>query len=643
MAKDMDVTAETDVLPQWDLTEFYASPTDPQIKADFDKAEALAKDFAAKYKGKIASLSGDELAQALEEDDVIDRIAHKPLYYASYLTTVDALDEANSKLEQGGSERANEIGQITLFFGLELKNMREEELRAKVAESPALQKYEHVIDQILKTQPYKLSDEIEEFSSYMSPVSASSQMGTLYEKDQARRRYEFRGEELNTTQIRKKLVDQDAEVRKEAAEVFYGGLGQDTLIPVTAMNAIIKEKGLMDAKRGFKTPNSARNLSNDVDDGVVDTMIETVKANYEKTTHRFNRLLAEQLGKESLDVGDRAEGIPGATETYIPWEEAKEIVLESFHEFSPEAAEVAKKFFDEGWIDAQVQPNKRGGAYSSGGHPDMHPMVMVNYTGTPRDVATLAHELGHGVHQYLENENLGSILRGTPLTTAEVASIFAEEVVFDKLLEKVESPTERKVLLANKVSDSLSTITRQVSFADFERKIHDARKDGELSAEDFAEHWTEVRRAEQGDQGELKLDDYKHGWSAIPHMFRSPFYVYAYAFSNLVVNALVETKKTGDIEGFEGKYLDALRAGGTKDYAELLEPFGIDARSPDFWQKGMDSLSERIDQFEQAIEEEKAAQKDEKAAVANDDQPVRVTSAEVVGAENAKTKERGRG
>lgn len=632
--QDAATAATKEVLPTWDLTEYYSSIEDPQIDIDLQIAVDEAKSFAEKYKGRVAELSGDELAVAIESYYAVGRsTADKVDHYAHYLKTIYQTDPAISKFEQKvNNHSTEEISSRVMFFMLEIKNMDADVLRAKVAESEHLQKYTKLIEDIVQMQPYKLSDEIEEFIVRTSPAGAG-QFVRLYQEDQARRRYELRGEQLTVSEIRSKFSDADESVRKEAQDVYFAETARQIDIPVFIMNNILKHKGIMDNERGFAEPMSARNLGNEVDDQVVHTLIDTVIANYPATTQRYNALLAEMLGKEKLDYWDDNVAIPGNVETYVSWEEAKQIVLDGYREFSPQMADIAEMFFDKGWIDAEPRPGKAGGAFSSSGHPDMHPHVMLNYLGKPRDVMTLAHELGHGIHQYLETHNLGPILRGTPLNLAETASIFGEEIVFQKLLKRVETPTERKLLLAEKVSDGLSTITRQVSFADFERKIHAARKEGELSADDFANLWVECRKAEQGDQGQLNLDDYKHGWSNIPHIFKTPFYVYAYSFANLVVNGLAKAYEGGDVPNFEQVYVDALKAGGTKNYAELLEPFGIDATKPDFWQKGMDVLIDRIDQLEQAIADEKAwlAQQGS-TATANDNEPVSVTSVKAVGA-----------
>lgn len=630
--------AELDKLPTWDLSEYYDSLEDPQIKADLQKADELSEAFSKKYKGRVAELSGDELATALEEDAEIERLVDKPQYYAMYQKTLDSNDPAVSKFGQSMSEAGNEIGQKTMFFGLELRDISADKFEEKMQGSEKLRKYEPLIKNILKGQPYKLADEIEEFIVRQSPAGPG-QFVRFFEEDQSRRRYPLGDEMLTNVEIRAKFDDADIDVRKEAIESYTKVNAENVHVPVFVMNNIMKSKALMDAERGYATPMSSRNLSNDVDDEVVDTLIDTVKANYPATSQRFNKLLADMLGKEKIDYWDSNVDIPGHTETYIPWDEAKQMVLDGYREFSPKMAEIAEKFFDNGWIDAKPRPGKRGGAYSSGGHPDTHPQVMMNYTGKPRDVMTLAHELGHGVHQYLENEALGPILRGTPLNLAETASIFGEDIVFQKLLQRVENPTEKKLLLTEKVQDGLGTIITQIAFADFERKIHDARKEGELSADDFAGIWRESLddRIAEENRGE-RLEDSKHGWGNIPHMFRTPFYVYAYAFANLVVNGLAKANEEG-VENFEEKYLDALRAGGTKNYAELLEPFGIDAKSPDFWQKGIDVLIGHIDQLEAAIKEEKNQEK----ATGKDDEPVRITSAEIIGAAKGEQKQQARG
>ena len=641
-----------ETLPRWDLSEYYSGIDDPQIEADFKAAEENARAFAAKYKGRIAELSGDELAAALEEEDAATRpTLEKIQYYSALLKSIEQNDPEVAKFSQKVNERGTAIAGDVQFFGLELKNMDADELRAKVKESKHLQQYEKVIDGVLRYQPYKLNDSIEEFLLRQSPAGAG-QFVRLYTEDQARRRFPLRGEELTITQIRGKLDDPDMDLRKEAFKVFHDVTTANIHTPAFVMNTIIKDKEIMDKERGYAEPMSARNLANRVDDAVAHTMIDTVKANYGKTSQRFNKLKAEMLGKEKVDYWDSLIDIPGNSDTYIPWDEAKKMVLDGYREFSPQMAEIAEKFFDNGWIDAEPRPGKRGGAFAQGGHIDMHPHVMVNYQGKPRDVMTLAHELGHGVHQYLENHNLGNLNRGTPLNLAETASIFGEEIVFNKMLERISNPTEKKILLATKVADMLGTIVSQVAFADFERKIHNARREGELSPDDFANLWKESIQEQSGDTVGEKLPNSKNGWSNIPHMFHTPFYVYAYSFANLVVNSLVKANESGQVENFEQKYIEALKAGGTKDYAELVKPFGLDAHSPDFWQQGIDVLIDRIDQLEAAIKEEKALEGGKEAPakgkpvekkVADNEEPVRVDSIKVVGADRSKTQQNAKG
>ena len=607
MAKETaEKQAPKEKLPRWDLTEYYTGIDDPQIKKDVAESLRLAKEFSAKYKGRIAELSGDELATALEAEDQLSYLVSKPGFYGSMLQQLKMDDSKVAGFNQSLSESINPISQELQFFGLELKKIDDVAMEEKYAGSEQLQKYKATLERTRAYRPHTLSDEVEGVLLAKSPTDVEGVLLRLFDEERARMRFEFRGEQLTENELEAHIDSPDQATRKEALQARSNGFADRRDIPTLIMNTIIKDKQIDDQLRNYDGDMASRNLSNNMETEVVNALVDTVMANYEQTSHRENKLRAQLLGQESLAEWDSRGPLPDKSEKYIPWKKAEEIVVSSYREFSPVMADIAQKFFDEGWIDAAPSPGKNSGAFSAGGMSRHHPHVLMNYQGKPRDVMTLAHELGHGIHQYLENATQGDITPGTPLTIAETASIFGEELVFNKLLSEIKDPTEKKVLLAEKVADGVGTIVRQASWIDFERKIHEERKNGELSSDRFAELWNEVNIKREGPAMKERTEKSGDSWHRVPHMFHTPFYMYAYSCGNLFVNSLFKAYEEGKVENFDEKLVEALKAGGTKHHSELLEPFGLDARKPSFWQKGMDVLIHRIDQLEEAIAEEKA-------------------------------------
>lgn len=630
-----------DTLPHWDLTEYYSGLDDPQIKADIAEVKASHLAFAEKYKGRVAELSGDELADAMEESARIGTPFEKLEYYGELQSVLEQNNKEYSAFNQSLSEIGAEIGEATQFFSLELKRIEDDAMEETLAGSPRLQRYAPVLEAIRRYRPHTLSDEVEGVLTKISPVDPSGLMNRLYDETRAQLRFPFRGEELTGEEIDSKRMSPDREERKEACEVQTRVLSENIYIPTFSMNAIIKDKQIDDSLRGYDGDMARRNLSNNVEAEVVNTLVDTVTSNYEEVTHRYNAIKAQLLGQESLAQWDMLAPLPETDDTYIPWEKAKEIVLDSYQSFSPEMAEIAAKFFDNGWIDAEPAPDKAPGAFSASGVYGMHPHVMLNYMGKPNDVMTLAHELGHGIHQYLEHQHQGQITPGTPLNLAETASIFGENVVFNRLLKEVKNPTERKMMLADKIDDEIGSIVVQASWVDFERRIHAQRREGELKPEDFAKHWKDVQSEREGPVVTEHVEGAGNNWSRIGHMFHTPFYMYAYSFGNLLVNSLFKAYEDGQVENFEQKYVEALSAGGSKHHSDLLAPFGLDASEPDFWQKGLDVVINRIDELERTIEEEKQWKASQQQAI--DNEPVSIGAVAVVGAEKAqRTSSKGR-
>ncbi|MEQ1789453.1 MAG: M3 family oligoendopeptidase, partial [Rickettsiales bacterium] len=394
-----------------------------------------------------------------------------------------------------------------------------------------------------------------------------------------------------------KLSSKDAANRKKSAlvvgEVFEKNAKLFTLIT----NTLAKDKEIEDKWRGFKKPISSRNLSNYIEDEVVDALLSSVRKSYPALSHRYYALKAKWFKKDKLDYWDRNAPLPTDSDRRYSWDEAKELILTAYGDFSPELTKVGKQFFDKPWIDAPVMAGKSSGAFAHPTVPSVHPYLLVNFQGKSRDVMTLAHELGHGVHQVLSAKQ-GALMCDTPLTLAETASVFGEQLTFREMVRREKDKKIRKLLIASKVEDMLNTVVRQVAFCEFERQIHDERKKGELTTEQICNIWMDVQAESLGSS--IKIHgNYKYFWTYIPHFIHSPFYVYSYAFGDCLVNSLYSVYEKGKVKNFDKKYLEMLQAGGTLRHKELLAPFGLDATKPAFWQQGLDIISKMIDELEE--------------------------------------------
>ena len=636
-------------LPTWDLTEYYNGLDDPEIIADIYDSKTQAKDFANRYQGRVAELTGDQIAHALEERRQVSHGVMKAYYYAFFQKSLNGADPVVAQLNQSVNEATSAVDGDLLFFQLELRALPEEVLRQKVAESPKLQQYGKLIDDLIAAKQYALPDEAEKLLQALSPVNGMDQFIRLFEEDRVRRRYPLNDEMLTEEEIKLQMKSSNKETRKAAWASYQQVTANEIHIPAHAMNVIMGHKAVVDGERGYAHPMQARNNANNIEDEVVNTLIDTVKENYATTQHRLKQLEKTAFKIKRADQDEQLEA-----KAYT-WEEAKTMVLEAYHGFSPEMGAIAEKFFENGWIDAKPRPGKRTGAYSMRPHPGegFHPHILMNFQGSARNVITLARELGHGIQQYMEKETQPELLVGTPLTLAETASIFGENIVFRKLMAQAQSNAERCQLLFDQLGGDVNKAVRQIRFVDFERRIHEARKDGELTPKDFGRHWFQTgNELNGGDANGLPEDDDldQHGWSTIPHMFRTPFYVYAYSFGQLLVNGMFRAYENDKVENFPEKCVDALKAGGTKHHSELLAPFGLDASQKQFWQDGLDVIIHRLDQLETLLEQEqervnaqpKAEEKTDEPKAANDN-GVAVESVEVVGGVQAKDKAQGKG
>ncbi len=595
-ASATDQTSETKVLgdlPVWDLSDLYPDPGAPELKQDLESAEADAKAFQARYQNGLAALDGDALAEAIGTYEGIQEVLGRVMSYAQLVHAGDMSDAEASRFYQNMQERTTDISTALLFFTLELNRLEAAELDAKLA-SRALARYRPWLRDIRAFRDHQLSDELESLL-HEKQVAGRAAWIRLFDETMADLRVDFDGERLTSTEVLHTLTDHDGAVRKAAAKSFAQGLGENIRTFALITNTLAKDKEIEDKWREFTAPVSSRNLANFVEDEVVDALVTAVKAAFPRLSHRYYALKARWLGLDRMPYWDRNAPLPEDLDRNIAWDEAESSVLEAYGAFSPDLADIGRRFFEQAWIDAPVRPGKASGAFAHPTVPSAHPYLLLNYQGRTRDVMTLAHELGHGVHQVLAGPQ-GHLMSDTPLTLAETASVFGEMLTFRALLAAETDPSRRKIMLAEKVEDMLNTVVRQIAFHEFERQVHDRRRAGELTAEELGEVWLAVQRESLGPVFEFD-DDYRLYWAYIPHFIHAPFYVYAYAFGDCLVNSLYAVYQEST-DGFAVKYLDMLRAGGTKRHKELLAPFGLDASDPGFWAKGLSVIEGLIDELE---------------------------------------------
>ena len=586
--------AKTAALPEWDLSDFYASLDAPEIEKDFAKLTKLCAAFSKSYSGKVAKLSGAELGKAITQYEVIQELFGKIGSFAGLLFAKDMSAPQNAQFYQNVQEKITVLSSGTLFFMLAINGVSDKEMVAKLKD-PALAKYASWLRDVRAFKPYQLSDELEKLLHEKYVVGRAA-WTRLFDETITDLRFPYEGELLTEPQIFDKLSGKDAASRKKAALVVGEVFGKNAKLFTLITNTLAKDKELEDTRRGFKQPISSRNVSNYIEDEVVDALLTSVRKSYPELSHRYYALKAKWFGKKQLDYWDRNAPLPGDVDRTYSWEEAKELVLTAYGNFSPELAKIGKEFFDKPWIDAPVKAGKSPGAFAHPTVPSVHPYLLVNFQGKARDVMTLAHELGHGVHQVLSARQ-GALMCDTPLTLAETASVFGEQLTFREMVKREKDEKRRKRLIASKVEDMLNTVVRQVAFCEFERRVHGQRKLGELSTDQICEIWMEVQGESLGPA--IKIHgDYKYFWTYIPHFIHTPFYVYAYAFGDCLVNSLYSVYEKGKIKQFDKKYLTMLQAGGTLRHKELLAPFGLDATKPTFWQQGLNIISGMIDELE---------------------------------------------
>ena len=580
-------------LPEWDLTDLYPGQDSPELEADLKEVGSKAEAFNQRYAGKVASLSGSELATAVAEYEGLQETLGRIMSYAQLVYSGDMSDAKNGRFYQSMQETATTVSSRLLFFTLEI-NLIEDAALERLLEDPNLARYEPWLRDNRAFRPHQLSEDLERLL-HEKHVSGRAAWTRLFDETMAALSFPFRGEELGSAEILNKLTDSDAAVREEAAKSFSTVLGDNLRIFTQVTNTLAKDKQIEDGWRGFARPVSSQNLANLVEDEVVDALAGAVTESFPQLSHRYYKLKARWLGKETLPYWDRNAPLPDSVDRTIPWPEAQDIVLGAYGDFSEDLAAVGKRFFEGAWIDAPVRRGKAPGAFAHPTVPAAHPYLLLNYQGKVRDVMTLAHELGHGVHQVLAGKQ-GHLMAHTPLTLAETASVFGEMLTFQALLRAESDPARKKAMLASKVEDMLNTVVRQIAFHNFETRVHDARREGELLSEDLCDIWMETQREALGPAFDL-TEDYRVYWAYVPHFIHVPFYVYAYAFGDCLVNSLYAVYQDA-APGFAEKYLQMLAAGGTKRHGELLAPFGLDASDPAFWQKGLSVIGGMIDELE---------------------------------------------
>ncbi|AHK42386.1 M3 family oligoendopeptidase [Ensifer sp. T173] len=590
--------AELGDLPSWRLEDLYPSATSDAFRSDMKKAEADSIAFEAKWKGKLATAAtkaGDEgIGAAVKEFEALEDIMGRIASFAGLTYFSDTSKPENGKLYGDVQSKLTDMSAHLLFFSLELNRIDDAVIDAALTNDSLAAHYKPWLLDLRKDKPYQLDDKLEQLFLEKS-MTGPAAFNRLFDETMTSLTFTVDGETMPLEMALNLLQDPSTEVRKKAAmalaETFRANIRTFTLIT----NTLAKDKEISDRWRGFEDIADSRHLANRVEREVVDALAEAVKSAYPRLSHRYYAMKAKWLGMEQMEFWDRNAPLPETPNALISWNQAKDTVLSAYHAFAPEMAAIARRFFDDRWIDAPVRPGKAPGAFAHPTVPSAHPYVLVNYMGKPRDVMTLAHELGHGVHQVLAGEQ-GALMASTPLTLAETASVFGEMLTFRALLDQTKDKRERKAMLAQKVEDMINTVVRQIAFYEFERKLHMARKEGELTAEDIGNLWLSVQAESLGPAIRIS-EGYETYWAYIPHFIHSPFYVYAYAFGDCLVNSLYAVYQNAE-KGFQAKYFELLKAGGTKHHSELLAPFGLDATDPSFWAQGLSMIEGLIDELE---------------------------------------------
>ncbi|MFL2798543.1 MAG: M3 family oligoendopeptidase [Paracoccaceae bacterium] len=581
-------------LPEWDLDDLYPSPDSKKISEDIGWLKVECKAFASDYEGKLSSLTANNMLICIKRYEKIEMVSGRIMSYAGLRYYQKTTDETRTKFLTDNQDKITNITSDLIFFSLEINQLVEHKLNALLKTNADLRRYKPIFDRLRSMRPHQLNKELELYIHDLSTVGSSS-WNRLFDETITGLEFRISEEVMGIETVLNLLTDSNRKKRELASRELARVFKKNIKIFSRIHNTLAKEKSINDKWRKMLSPQHSRHLSNHVEPEVVNALKEAVVGAYPKISHRYYEIKRNWLGLEKMQIWDRNAPLPQEDQTLINWKDATNTVLNAYSEFSPKLSRIAKNFFDKGWIDAAVKPGKAPGAFAHPTVTDVHPYIMLNYLGKPRDIMTLAHELGHGIHQVLAAEQ-GELLSSTPLTLAETASVFGEMLTFKKILGNTKTKKERQILLAGKIEDQINTVVRQIAFYDFECKLHEARSKGELSSDQINELWMSVQGPSLGPAFEF-MDGYETFWAYIPHFVHSPFYVYAYAFGDGLVNALYSTYEAGD-KNFKEKYIHMLQAGGSKHHTELLKPFGLDATDPKFWGLGLELISKMIDELE---------------------------------------------
>ena len=581
-------------LPEWNLSDLYISPSANEIDIDLKQVKDLSNSFALKYENKLSTLSASEMLQCIQSQEKITGLIGRLMSFASLRYYQLTTDPSRAKLLSDIQDKITDFSSKLVFFSIEFNALNDTHLRNMLIESSKLARYRSVFDRMRAMKPYQLSNELEKFLHQQSVVGATA-WNKLFDETITNLTFNINKELLSIEEVLNKFSDNDRNERKKAAKSLSNVLKKNITVFSRITNTLIKEKSIEDNWRKLPSPQFARHLANDVEPKVVDALRNAVVESYSKTSHRYYKLKAKWLGLKKLEIWDRNAPLPQANEKIISWAEARDIVTSAYVSFDIRMEKIILPFFEKGWIDAGTKPGKAPGAFSHPTVVNVHPYILLNYQGKKRDVMTLAHELGHGIHQSLASKQ-GEMLSNTPLTLAETASVFGEMLTFQKMLSETTNEISQKQLLASKVEDMINTVVRQISFYDFECRVHNERRNGELTPIQIGKIWQDTSQESLGPSFKY-MKGYENFWAYVPHFIHSPFYVYAYAFGDGLVNALYSVYKSGCPE-FENKYFSLLASGGSKHHTDLLKPFNLSASEPEFWSKGLSLISSMIDQLE---------------------------------------------
>ncbi|MBQ7633585.1 MAG: M3 family oligoendopeptidase [Alphaproteobacteria bacterium] len=581
-------------MPAWDLSDLYKGIDDPQITKDLETYRKDALKFARNYKGRLASLSADEFYQAIKDIENRSKLSGRLGGFA-YLNMVTQMkNSAAITFYQSVEEKMTDYIKPIVFFTLEFNKLPQNKINDWLKDE-RIKKYKYWIKRLRKFKDYELTEPEEQILLEKSITSGEAWV-RLYEETSSRLIYTVDGKKYNDAELSKLLLDKDEKLRRKAGKEMNRVLFENSHLFTFIYNMVMKDKAIEDDKRGFKSPISARNMSEDVSDKSVEVLTATVKKHYKDIAHRFYKLKAKWLGMKKINYWDRNAPLPFSADINYTWDEAVKIVLNAYKEFSPKLYNIAKDFFDNNWIDVPPRDGKRSGAFCSSPITTSHPYLMLNFAGKQNDVLTLAHELGHGCHHQLRVKN-GELNEHTRMTSEEVASVFGEMIVFQSMLNNTKDDKAKLCLIASKVGDMINTSIRQIAFHCFETRAHAERKNGELTEERLSQIWVEEMRASLGNYVEID-EDSTHIWSMVGHFFFLPFYVYAYSYADCFVNSLYRVKESEKVENFADKYLDMLSKTALEDYDKILKPFGLNPNSTEFWEYGLELISSYIDLLE---------------------------------------------